>query len=75
MSMQQPAQFMSHSPYPMMTGTPLPMTPQPPVQMQMHQGSFMATTPQTGQFTGFQGQGQGQTFTPGGFTGQQWGAM
>jgi stromal membrane-associated protein len=69
MSMQQPAQFISHSPHPVMTGTPLPMTPQP--QMQMHHGPFMAGTPQTGQFSGFQGQGQ---FTPGGFTGHQWGA-
>jgi hypothetical protein len=61
----------------MTTGTPLSMTPQPMVQMpQMQQGSFMATTPQTGQFAGFQGQTQGQMFTPGGFmAGQQWGAM
>jgi hypothetical protein len=79
MTMQQPAQFISHSPHPMMTGTPFSTTPQPQtpmqMQMQMQQGSLMAGTPQTGQFVGFQGQNQGQMFTPGGFPGQQWGAM
>lgn len=80
MSMQQPAQFISQSPHSMMTGTPFTTTPQPqtPMQMQMQQqGLLMAGMPQTGQFVTFQGQwqGQGQTFTPGGFTGQQWGAL
>jgi stromal membrane-associated protein len=70
MQMHQPGQFISHSPHLIMTGTPQPTTPHPPMHMQ--QGSFMATTPQTGQFGGFQGQGQGQ-ITPGGFAGQQWG--
>ena len=75
MPMQQPAQFISHSPHSIMMGTPLPITSQSPAQIQMPQGSFMSTTPQTGQFTGFQGQAQGQMFMPGGVTGHQWGAM
>jgi stromal membrane-associated protein len=77
MQMHQPGQFVSHSPHLIMTGTPHPTTPHPTTphaHMQMQQGSFMATTPQTGQFAGLQGQGQGQA-TPGGFAGQQWSAL
>lgn len=89
MQMQQ-GQYMSHSPQPgmgmgMMSGTPqgqfLSTTPQP--QMPMQPGQYMSGIPQQNmqmsqpqsQFGGgFPGQNQ-QTYSQGGYGGQQWGAM